>query len=80
MLDLADKRVDDVMMPRADIEAVETNATLGALISRFRAAGHSRMPVYDDSLDNITGFIHVKDALRRITEPGRRPRQGGACR
>ena len=36
---------------------------------RFRSVGHSRMPVYDDSLDNIIGFIHVKDALRRITEP-----------
>jgi CBS domain containing-hemolysin-like protein len=55
------------MVPRADIEAVEASATLGTLIAHFRRAGHSRIPVYKDSIDNITGFIHVKDALRRIT-------------
>lgn len=69
VLDLAEKRVEDVMIPRADIEAIEATETLGVLVSRFRQVGHSRMPVYSDSLDNITGFIHVKDALRRITEP-----------
>ncbi len=69
VLDLADKRVEDVMIPRADIEAIEGTETLAALVIRFRQVGHSRMPVYDESLDNITGFIHVKDALRRITEP-----------
>ncbi|MDB5542255.1 MAG: hemolysin [Devosia sp.] len=69
VLDLAEKRVEDVMVPRADIEAIETTDTLGVLVARFRQVGHSRMPVYTDSLDNITGFIHVKDALRRITEP-----------
>src|SRR6218665_1384302 len=69
VLDLAEKRVEDVMIPRADIEAIETTESLATLVARFRQVGHSRMPVYSDSLDNITGFIHVKDALRRITEP-----------
>jgi CBS domain containing-hemolysin-like protein len=69
VLDLADKRVEDVMIPRADIVAIEDVETLGTLVARFRQVGHSRMPVYNDSLDNIIGFIHVKDALRRITEP-----------
>lgn len=68
VLDLADKRVEDVMIPRADIEAIEVGHTLGELVARFRQVGHSRMPVYKDSLDDIIGFIHVKDALRRITE------------
>jgi len=66
VLKLEDLRVDDVMVPRADIVAVEAAETLGALIGRFLEAGHSRLPVYDGDLDNITGFIHVKDALRRI--------------
>src|SRR6218665_1039875 len=69
VLELGEKRVEDVMVPRADIEAIDQTATLATLVTRFRAVGHSRMPVYDDSLDNIVGFIHVKDALRRITEP-----------
>ncbi len=69
VLELGEKRVEDVMVPRADIEAVEASETLAVLVSRFRQVGHSRMPVYAENLDNITGFIHVKDALRRITEP-----------
>lgn len=68
VLELGDKHVEDVMVPRADIEAIDIDETLGTLVARFREVGHSRIPVYDDNLDNITGFIHVKDALRRITE------------
>ncbi|MEQ1771713.1 MAG: hemolysin family protein [Devosia sp.] len=75
VLQLGEKRVEDVMVPRADIEAIDAEETLGALVARFRSIGHSRMPVYSESMDNITGFIHVKDALRRITaqatEPGK---------
>jgi len=68
VLKLDDLRVDDVMVPRADIVAIEISETLGALLARFLEAGHSRLPVFDDDLDDIAGFIHVKDALRRIVE------------
>jgi CBS domain containing-hemolysin-like protein len=68
VLTLGEKRVEDVMVPRADIEAIDIESTLGDMIAKFRLAGHSRIPVYADNIDNITGFIHVKDALRRITE------------
>src|SRR5690606_36097752 len=68
VLQLAAKHVEDVMVPRADIEAIDVECTLGDMIAEFRHAGHSRIPVYADNIDNITGFIHVKDALRRITE------------
>ena len=74
MLQLGDKHVEDVMVPRADIEAIDIECTLGDMIARFREVGHSRIPVYADSIDNITGFIHVKDALRRITARGHRSR------
>ncbi len=67
VLTLGEKRVEDVMVPRADIEAIDIDCTLGDMIARFRRVGHSRIPVYADNIDNITGFIHVKDALRRIT-------------
>jgi CBS domain containing-hemolysin-like protein len=69
VLTLGDKHVEDVMVPRADIEAIEIEESLGALVARFRKVGHSRIPVYAESMDNITGFVHVKDALRRIAEP-----------
>ena len=68
VLKLGDMRVDDVMVPRADIVAVEASEPLGTLLARFLEAGHSRLPIYDEDLDNITGFVHVKDALRRIVE------------
>lgn len=68
VLKLGDKRVDDVMVPRADIVAIDINENLGTLLGRFLEAGHSRIPVYDNDLDEITGFVHVKDALRRIVE------------
>ena len=69
VLQLGEKRVEDVMVPRADIEAVESEATLGTLVAHFRRAGHSRIPIYRETLDDIIGFIHVKDVLRRLTLP-----------
>jgi CBS domain containing-hemolysin-like protein len=68
VLKLRQLSVEDVMVERSDIEAVENEANLGTLIAKFRDAGHSRLPIYEESLDNILGFIHVKDALEKITE------------
>lgn len=68
VLKLGNMRIDDVMVPRADIVAVDASEPLAALLALFLEAGHSRIPVYDDELDNIIGFVHVKDALRRIVE------------
>ncbi|UYN98917.1 MAG: HlyC/CorC family transporter [Devosia sp.] len=69
VLKLAKVSVDDVMVERSDIQAVSTEINLGTLLARFRQVGHSRLPVYDDGLDDIKGFIHIKDALAKITEP-----------
>ena len=68
VLKLRELRVDDVMVPRADIDAVDAEDTLADLILSFRNAGHSRLPVYEETLDNIIGFVHIKDALQRMTE------------
>lgn len=67
VLKLGEMRVDDVMVPRPDIEAIGADANFAELILRFRSAGHSRLPVYEDNLDNILGFVHIKDALQRLT-------------
>lgn len=56
-------RVDDVMVPRADIVSVESNCTLKDLSVAFKAAGHSRLPVYKDTLDDPIGMVHIKDLL-----------------
>lgn len=72
VLKLGEMRVDDVMVPRADIEAIGADANFAELIVCFRSAGHSRLPVYEDNLDNVIGFVHIKDALERLTavQPG----------
>ena len=68
VLKLSDVSVGDVMVERSDIQAMEADVNLGTLIAKFRQVRHSRLPVYDDNLDSILGFIHVKDALGKITE------------
>ncbi len=67
VLHLRDLRVDDVMVPRADIDAVEISALIGDLLKEFRAAGHSRLPVYRESLDEPVGMVHIKDLMGWIT-------------
>jgi len=59
-------RVEDVMVPRADVVAIDESAPLADLIRLFREAGHSRMPVYRETLDAPTGMIHIKDLLTWI--------------
>jgi CBS domain containing-hemolysin-like protein len=56
-------RVEDVMVPRADIQAIEETATISELLANFDTVGHSRLPVYRDTLDDPVGMIHVKDLL-----------------
>lgn len=59
-------RVEDAMVPRADIVAVSADTTLGELLSLFRTAGHSRLPVYGDTLDDPKGMVHIRDFLEFI--------------
>jgi len=63
ILKFGEMRVDDVMLPRADIEAVEVGASLAQVLARFRESGHSRMPVYRDTLDDPLGMVLVKDVM-----------------
>ena len=63
-------RVSDVMVPRSDIIAAPVGATLGALMAQFRLAGHSRLPVYADSLDEPVGMVHIRDLLDFIASHG----------
>ena len=62
------KRVNDIMVPRADIIAVPLEISLGDLLRVFRTAGHSRLPVYHDTLDDPRGMIHLRDFVDFISE------------
>src|SRR6185295_762008 len=59
-------KIADVMVPRADIIAVEESAPLAELVRIFREAQHSRLPVYRETLDDPLGMIHVKDVVALI--------------
>ena len=63
-LSFGELRVDDVMVPRADIDAVDVNAGLAEVIGAIRQAGHSRLLVYRDKLDEVVGVVHIKDLLQ----------------
>jgi CBS domain containing-hemolysin-like protein len=63
ILHFGEKTASDVAVPRADIIAVPTSISFEALVAAFAEAGHSRLPVYDDSLDKVVGMIHVKDVF-----------------
>ncbi|NEU12058.1 HlyC/CorC family transporter [Methylobacterium sp. BTF04] len=66
VLGLHKVRVDDVMIPRADIVAVSMETSLGDLLKLFRTAGHSRLPVYGDTLDDPRGMVHIRDFVDHI--------------
>jgi CBS domain containing-hemolysin-like protein len=61
VLALHDVRVADIMVPRADIVALALDASLREVLDLFRTAGHSRLPVYEDTLDDPRGMIHIRD-------------------
>ncbi len=76
VLSLHELRVADVMVPRADIVSVRADATLGEVLSIFRTAGHSRIPVYGDTLDDPRGMVHIRDFvdfLARVADPAGAP-------
>ncbi|WEK51108.1 MAG: hemolysin family protein [Candidatus Kaistia colombiensis] len=63
ILHLREVRVDDVMIPRADILALDVDQTIGEAVAAFRDSGHSRMPVYRETLDDPIGMVHIKDLM-----------------
>jgi len=72
IVDFGDTLVREVMTPRPDIVAIEETATIGGLRTLFREQEYSRFPVYKESLDNIAGFVFIKDlVLLGATDDGR---------
>jgi putative hemolysin len=63
VLELGQQRVHEVMVPRIDITALPEDAELDHIIETIVAAGHSRIPVYQESIDNVTGILYAKDLL-----------------
>lgn len=67
ILSLRERRVGDVMVPRADIIDVQQDISLGELMRTFERAGHSRLVVYNDTLDDPVGMVHIRDLIAYMT-------------
>jgi len=72
ILDFGDARVETVMVPRADIKAVEETISIGDLMQVFKKADHSRLPVYGETLDDPKGMVHIKDLMGMIVKHSKR--------
>lgn len=71
-------RVEDVMVPRVDIEAVDQNISIGELMVLFEESGRSRMPVYCETLDDPRGMVHIRDLLSYVIKQARNKRRNGS--
>src|SRR3954453_4490439 len=83
ILALRGRRIEDVMVPRGDIVAVQLDIPLGELVKVFEKANHSRLVAYDDTLDDPIGMVHIRDLNAFMTaraaidpdKPSRRKKQ-----
>jgi CBS domain containing-hemolysin-like protein len=64
ILDFKHSVVREIMVPRTDMAAIASDATVREVIDAINACGHSRLPLYEGSIDNIVGLIYAKDLLR----------------
>ncbi|MEA2601335.1 MAG: magnesium and cobalt exporter, family [Acidobacteriota bacterium] len=64
-----DTQARSVMTPRIDLVCAPLDASLDTLADRFIESGHSRMPIFEDSVDHIVGILHIRDVLRALRSP-----------
>ncbi len=65
VIELSDTRVEEIMTPRTETVALPKEATLEETLETIRTKGHSRIPVYEETIDRILGVLYAKDLLRR---------------
>ena len=79
VLEFGETKVAEVMIPRADIVAVEEHQTVAELLNLYARVGHSRVPVFRESLDNPVGMVHIRDAIAWVTRGGCMPASPDNC-
>jgi CBS domain containing-hemolysin-like protein len=66
VFELGDTQVSEVMVPRVDVVGVERTTAWSEVVARVRSAEHSRLPVYDETIDDIDGVLYAKDVLSAV--------------
>jgi len=74
VMSLSDSKLHEVMVPRIDIAAIDQEASFDDAVTLVLTEGHSRTPLYKESVDHIVGILYAKDLLRIIAAGGPRPR------
>lgn len=78
VIGFADIRIKDLMVPRANITALDEDGSMRELLDLFIDANHSRVPIFRESLDDVIGMVHVKDFLRWMTAKGKKKKARGS--
>ena len=73
VIELGERRIHEVMVPRIDIAAVDVRSTFAEAVDTMIAGGHSRIPVFEGSVDNVVGIIYAKDLLPFLKGEDQRP-------
>lgn len=71
VVDLSDTAVKEVMIPRIDVDFIPLDMETEELLKRVAESGHSRFPVYDESIDNVVGILYVKDLINSFAKKSR---------
>jgi putative hemolysin len=69
VFEFSDLTAREIMIPRTEVMAIETSAGFAEVIRQFQASGYSRLPVYEERLENIKGVIHSKDVMGYLLRP-----------
>jgi putative hemolysin len=76
IVDFPETQARSVMTPRIDMVCAPVDSSLDALAERFLDSGHSRIPLYQDSIDQIVGVLHIRELLRELRTPAPRAATG----
>lgn len=68
IFELGERTAREIMIPRVDMVAVDADAPLRQVLERIKARGHSRVPIYEETIDNIVGIVYAKDLLRHMED------------
>ncbi len=68
IVELSNTTVKEVMVPRIDVVFLSKNIVLSEMFEMIKNCGHSRFPVYEDTIDNVIGILYAKDLLKYLTE------------
>ena len=72
VIDIRNKYIEDIMIPRADIVAIPDNSSFEELMALISKCKHSRIPTFSENLDKITGMVHIRDFLSSMQETDKR--------